>query len=240
MHTHTPPSPPSSSALAVRVWDLPTRLFHWLLVIAVIGALVTVQLGGLYMDWHVRFGQFALALVIFRVIWGFCGPRYARFSQFLRGPAVIVDYLRSDAATAGHNPLGGWAVIAMLAVIGFQALTGLFANDEILTAGPLSGLLSRDTSLYLTWLHGLNAILIYGLIALHLLAVLVWYTLIRRQRIVTPMITGNACRHDLPGDTPPAEDGLRIWLRALLVGILAGVIIYLIQIADPPADGGYY
>jgi len=237
MNTTTP-----SPALAnrVRVWDLPTRLFHWLFAVAVTGALITVQLGGLYMDWHARFGQLALALLIFRLIWGFCGPRYARFSQFLHGPRAILDYLRQNAPVAGHNPLGGWAVVAMLLVIGFQAMTGLFANDEILTAGPLAGLVSNDTSLYLTWLHGLNKILVYALIILHLLAVIVWYTLIRRQGIITPMVSGNALVADLPAHALPSEDGVRIWLRALLVAALACSIIWLIQNAAPPPDSAYY
>jgi len=232
-------TPSSAHAASVHVWDLPTRLFHWMLAAAVVGALVTVRLGGLYMDWHVRFGQFALALIIFRLIWGFCGPRYARFSQFLRGPSAILDYLRNDARVAGHNPLGGWAVAAMLTVIGFQAVTGLFANDDILTAGPLAGLVSSDASRYLTWLHSLNEILIYGLIALHLLAVVVWYSLIRRQRIIMPMITGNACPDDLPANALPAEDGVRIWLRALFAATLACAVIWLIQNAAPP-DSSYY
>jgi len=224
----------------VRVWDLPTRLFHWLLAGAVIGALLTVQLGGLYMDWHVRFGQFALGLVIFRLVWGFCGPRYARFSQFLRGPRAALNYLRTGTSVAGHNPLGGWAVLAMLGVIGFQAVTGLFANDEILTAGPLVNLVSHDMSRYLTWLHSLNKILIYGLITLHLLAVIVWYALIRRQRLIAPMLSGNARAADLPAGTLPAEDGIHIWLRALAVAALACAIIWWIQNAAPPSDGSYF
>jgi len=229
-----------SPSTHIRIWDWPTRLFHWLLVIAVIGALVTVQLGGLYMDWHVRFGQFALALVMFRLIWGFCGPRYARFTQFLRGPRAVLNYLRSDAAVAGHNPLGAWAVLAMLAVIGFQGVTGLFANDEILTAGPLAGLVSNDASLYLTWLHSLNEIFIVGLISLHLLAVIVWYTLVRRQRIIAPMISGKARAADLPADTLPTEDEPRIWLRAFIVAALVAAVMWWIQNAAPPPDSAYY
>lgn len=244
MSTNTPSSPaghPAGPSARLRVWDGPTRIFHWLLVVAVVGALVTVQLGGLYMDWHVRFGQLALALVVFRLVWGFCGPRYARFSQFLRGPSAVLDYVRGKTpAGAGHNPLGGWSVVAMLLVIGFQAVSGLFANDEILTAGPLAGLVSNDTSLYLTYLHSLNEILIYGLIVLHLLAVIVWYTLIRRKRIIPPMITGKAPAADLPAGTVQAEAGARVWLRALLVAALAIAVMWAIHNAAPPVSSAYY
>jgi len=225
-------------AARVRVWDLPTRLFHWLLVISVTGALVTVQLGGLYMDWHVRFGLLTLGLLLFRLIWGFCGPRYARFAQFLHGPCTVWAYLRGKAATsAGHHPLGGWAVLAMLLVLGFQAITGLFANDDILTAGPLAGLVAADTSGMLTWLHGVNATLVYTLLALHLAAVIVWYTLIRRRRIIAPMISGDA---DAPAGTPAARDDARVWLGALLIAILAGVVVWLIQVLAPPATSAYF
>jgi cytochrome b len=102
----------------IRIWDLPTRLFHWALVACIIGAFVTVKLGGLYMDWHARFGAAILGLIVFRLIWGFVGPRYARFTQFVRGPRAILAYLRGAAAPAGHNPLGALSVIALIAVIG--------------------------------------------------------------------------------------------------------------------------
>jgi len=241
----TPPSscPPESSRTTttttrVRVWDIPTRLFHWLLVVAVTGALVTVQLGGLYMDWHVRFGLLTLGLLLFRLVWGLCGPRYARFAQFLHGPGTVWAYLRGQvAAPAGHNPLGGWAVLAMLLTLGFQAITGLFANDDILTAGPLAGLVASATSSTLTWLHGVNATLIYTLLTLHLAAVIIWYALIRRRRLIAAMITGNA---DAPVGTLATEDDARIWLRALVIAALAGAAVWLIQVLAPPAVSSYY
>jgi len=244
------PTPPSScppdlpvATTRVRIWDMPTRLFHWLLAVSVIGALVTVQLGGLYMDWHVRFGLSTLGLLLFRLAWGFFGPRYARFAQFLRGPATVWAYLRGHTAEpAGHNPVGhsplsGWAVLAMLLTLGFQAITGLFANDDILTAGPLAGLVTSETSGTLTWLHGVNATLIYSLLALHLAAVIVWYALIRRRRLIVTMVTGNA---DAPVGTLATEDDARIWLRALVIAALAGAAVWLIQVLAPPAVSSYY
>jgi len=125
----------------------------------------------------------------------------------------------------------------MLLVLGFQAITGLFANDDILTAGPLSGLVAADTSSMLTWLHGVNATLVYTLLALHLAAVIVWYTLIRRRRIIAPMITGDA---DVPADTPATEDDARVWLRALVIAMLAGAAVWIIQVLAPPVSNSYY
>jgi len=246
MPSSPPPSPLSSPcspttaspSARVRVWDLPTRLFHWLLVVSVTGALVTVQLGGLYMDWHVRFGLLTLGLLLFRLAWGFCGPHYARFAQFLRGPSTVLAYLRGQIGVpAGHNPLGAWAVLAMLLALSAQVITGLFANDDILTAGPLAGLVSSKLSSTLTWLHGVNATLIYALLTLHLTAVIVWYALIRRHRLIAAMISGDA---DAPADTLATTDNARIWLRALLVAMLAGAFVWLLLALAPPVVSSYY
>jgi len=233
------PNPSASVPTArVRIWDIPTRLFHWLLVVSVTGALVTVQLGGLYMDWHVRFGLLTLGLLLFRLAWGFCGPHYARFAQFLRGPCTVLAYLRGQApACAGHNPLGGWAVLAMLLALGVQAATGLFANDDILTTGPLAGWVDSATSSTLTWLHGVNATVIYTLLALHLSAVIVWYGWIRRRRLIAAMVSGNA---DAPVGTAATEDDARIWLRALVIAALAGTAVWLMLAFAPPVANSYY
>src|SRR5690606_20858784 len=130
------------SASRVRIWDLPTRLFHWLFAASVIGAFVTVKVGGLWMDYHPRFGYTALGLLIFRLLWGLVGPRYARFSQFVKGPAATLRYLRAPRRMAGHNPLGAWSVLALLLAVGVQTTTGLFATDGIFTEGPLASRIS--------------------------------------------------------------------------------------------------
>lgn len=140
----------SRSPRQIRIWDLPTRLFHWSLATSVIGAIVTVKLGGLWMDWHLRFGVAALALVTFRLIWGLIGPRYARFSQFVVNPTKTLQYLKNDShrmpRQAGHSPLAAWSVIALLCLIAYQAVTGLFANDDIMVQGPLAAYVSSDWS----------------------------------------------------------------------------------------------
>ena len=112
-----PQSKPAVNVIpSLRIWDLPTRLFHWLLAVSITGALITINLGGGWMEWHVRFGIASFVLLLFRIVWGLIGPRYARFSQFVTSPSKTINYLRTHrgARHAGHNPLGAWSVIAML------------------------------------------------------------------------------------------------------------------------------
>jgi len=216
-----------NNRLAVRIWDLPTRVFHWALVVCIVGAFVSVKLGGLYMDWHVRFGCTALGLILFRLLWGFLGPRYARFAHFLRGPAAVARYLKGAAAPAGHNPLGALSVMALLLVVGFQAVSGLFTTDDIMTQGPLFGHVGEATASAMTSWHKLNEWVIIGLVALHLLAV-AWYGLVRRKRLVRAIITGNVDAKDVPPGTPPTQDGFAIWLRALLLGAcVTGLVLWI-------------
>lgn len=129
-----------------RVWDLPTRIFHWLLAVGIVVAMVTGQIGGALIDWHGRSGLFILGLVIFRVVWGFVGAPTARFSQFVRGPAAIRSYLRGEWKGIGHNPLGALSVLALIALTAAQVGTGLFANDDISFQGPLADLISKEWS----------------------------------------------------------------------------------------------
>ncbi|NDY83534.1 cytochrome B [Orrella sp. NBD-18] len=215
-----------TNSAPIRIWDLPTRLFHMAFAISVIGAIVTVKLGGLWMDWHVRLGIISVALLIFRIIWGLIGPRYARFSQFIVHPLRTVRYLcsrrqanKSSLMHAGHNPLGAWAVIAMLLIIGIQAITGLFANDDILTQGPLAQFVSDSNSATMTGLHQANEPFVYAIIALHLLAIIFYAA--KGQRLIPPMIHGDVPGNQLAPDTPAARDDVGIRLRA---GVLAALL----------------
>ncbi|MGY6271141.1 cytochrome b/b6 domain-containing protein [Achromobacter denitrificans] len=224
-----------NNRLAVLIWDLPTRLFHWALVASLVGAFVSVKLGGLYMDWHVRFGCAALGLVLFRLLWGFIGPRYARFTQFLRGPAAVARYLKGAAAPAGHNPLGALSVVALLLVVGFQAVSGLFTTDDIMTQGPLFGHVSETLSGAMTSWHKLNEWVIIGMVALHLAAV-AWYSIVRRKRLVRAIITGKVDAKDVPAGTPPTQDGFAVWLRALLLGACVTGLVLWIRSLEVAAD----
>ncbi len=182
------------SSSSVRVWDIFTRLFHWLLVVAIGVAWWSGEQGGEWMSWHLRAGYLVLGLVIFRVIWGFAGSHYARFGQFLRSPASTLGYLKNmlkgrDDAHLGHNPAGGWGVIVLLLLCAVQAGTGLFANDDIFTEGPLAYLVGYDLSIEITRWHKLMFNALLAMIALHVLAV-VYHQRFRKEAIVQAMITG--------------------------------------------------
>jgi len=229
------------AAATRRVWDLPTRVFHWLLAASVAGSWATHELGVEYFDWHVRAGYLTLVLVTFRIAWGFVGPRHARFASFLRGPRGIVDHLRGlraggTPATVGHNPLGGLSILAFLALLLLQALTGLFANDEIYNSGPLYGYVTDDQSDRLTSLHKQNFDLLLALIGLHLAAV-AWYQWVRRVDLVRPMWTGRKP----VALVPPGEEveGQRLWLAAVLVALAAAVLWRVVANA-PPASMSFY
>lgn len=176
--------------VAIRVWDLPTRLFHWLLVLLMVGAVVTVKIGGNAMEWHGRFGHMIFGLVVFRLVWGFVGSTTARFLHFVRGPGAIRDYFAGRWKGIGHNPLGALSVLALIGLTAFQAGTGLFANDDIAFRGPLAPLVSGDLSNTLTGLHRQTEWFLYGIVALHVAAV-VFYTRVRGQDLVRPMIVGH-------------------------------------------------
>lgn len=198
----------------IRVWDLPTRLFHWTLAACVVGSLVSIKLGGNALAWHFRFGYAILALLLFRFAWGFVGPRYARFASFPPSIGAALRYLRGQSASRpGHNPLGALSVYALLLALAFQVITGLFANDAIMWDGPLRNLVSNATSDRLTGLHKANEPILLGLVGLHLLAI-AFYTLIRRQSLVRQMITGTARAAE---GQPAAADGPRERLLALVL-----------------------
>jgi cytochrome b len=212
------------------VWDLPVRIAHWALVVSVAGAWATHYAGTEWFPWHRRLGYVTLVLVVFRIAWGFVGTRHARFSNFLRGPGAVIDYVRSGArvASAGHNPLGGLSVIAMLALLLVQAATGLYSNDEIASAGPFYGWISHETSNRIAGVHEANANLLLALIALHLLAV-GWYTSRARQPLVRAMLTGRKDSGEVPADEAIA--GSRTVLAALIVAVLGVALALAIRAA---------
>jgi len=184
----------------VRVWDLPTSIFHWTLVALIALQYATGEFHVLDMRWHFWFGYATLALILFRVLWGLLGSQTSRFVEFVRGPRAVVSYLRAQLSTSpqisiGHNPLGGWSVLVMLAAIAVQAVTGLFASDEIDTDGPLVASVSQRTVKWMTRLHGWNQNLLLALIALHVLAALA-YLLLKRENLIVPLISGLKSVHE--------------------------------------------
>lgn len=214
----------AAGARRVRVWDLPTRLFHWALVVLVVTSFVTAKVGGNAMTWHMYSGYAILALLIFRIAWGFVGGRHSRFASFVKGPAAVAGYLRTlfDRAAPhhpGHNPLGGWSVMLMLLALSTQAATGLFASDDIATEGPLAAKVSAATVALCTRIHHWNESVLIALVSLHVAAI-VFYALHKRQDLVRPMVTGHAAVEGAAED--PAD---RTALAAVLAAA-AGALVY--------------
>ena len=178
----------------IRVWDLPTRAFHWTLTVLIALQYATGEFHFLDMRWHFWFGYATLALIAFRVLWGFLGSQTSRFADFLRGPAAVWRYLRSQSSTnlqtrVGHNPLGGWSVIALLASVSVQSVSGLFASDEIDTDGPFVAHASDATIKLMTRAHHWNENVLLILICLHVAAVLL-YLVVKHEDLITPMLSG--------------------------------------------------
>ena len=173
----------------IQVWDLPLRLFHWLLMLTVIAAYITGELGGLMTDWHGRIGGIALGLLIFRLIWGFIGGTHARFNNFFPTPSRITSYLKGRWNEHGHNPLGALSVFALLGSLAALVVTGLFANDDIAFNGPLFSLIEKSQSDRLTGLHELTFNIVLILVALHIIAITFYY-FFKKKNLVKPMITG--------------------------------------------------
>ena len=198
----------------VRVWDLPIRIFHWLLVVLIAAAVIAVKIGGSAIDWHGRFGVAILGLFAFRLAWGFIGSQHARFSSFLPSPTSIKAYLRGEWHGAGHNPLGALSVFGLLFFVGLQAISGLFANDDIAFEGPLARLVSKEMSDQLTGIHKLSINFLMALIVLHLCAIL-FYALIRKEKLVRPMVDGWA-EVAITQDEKPTGGGAVAFIVALL------------------------
>lgn len=214
----------------VPTWDLPVRVFHWALSLLVISQLVTATLGGNAMQFHAFGGYAILALVLFRILWGFLGGSHARFSDFVRGPRPVIRYAKSilkdpHPSHRGHNPLGGWSVLAMLGSLLVQGATGLFANDDVMMEGPLAKHVSDRTSEIATAIHDVNAAVLLSLVAIHIAAVL-FYLLAKKENLIAPMITGR--KQSATADEPARYGNL--WLAALLLGCSAATVYFVVRI----------
>ena len=215
------------------VWDLPVRLLHWLLVLSMIASYVTAKIGFETMQIHMYIGYWTIGLIVFRVLWGFVGPKHARFSSFLKGPAGIWRYARALGAgtmieSAGHNPLGGLSVILVLALVGFQAGTGLFATDDIVWTGPYNGAVSSEWAQRLTAWHHLNFNFILAAVVLHLMAI-AFYFLVKKQNLVGAMIHGKKM--------VPVHDAITKSeiVKAIIVIVIAAGLVYWLLAAAPVA-----
>lgn len=211
------------------VWDLPTRLFHWLTVALVAAAYITWRFN--WMDWHLLVGDALLALLLFRVAWGFIGSETARFSRFLASPRAAIHHLahllhREQDGQIGHNPAGGWMVLLMLALLLGQTLTGILDNNDVADAGPLTGIMPAMVANLIDELHTLFWDALLAAVALHLLAIAV-YAVAKGHNLLQPMLTG---RKRLPGrGAPPrlASPALALLVLCCSAAVAALLATYL-------------
>ncbi|MBL0920208.1 MAG: cytochrome b/b6 domain-containing protein [Hydrogenophaga sp.] len=221
---------------AVRIWDLPTRLFHWSLALCVVGLVVTGTVGGGWMNWHMRLGYAVLTLLLFRLVWGFIGGRWSRFGSFLYSPASLLQYLRGQspwAHSAGHSPLGALSVFALLLILLAQVGTGLISDDEIATFGPLVRFVSGDTVSAATRYHKeVGKLLIFALVGLHVLAILV-YRFVKGKALTRTMVTGDK---QLPEAVPASRDtaGSRLLALGVLL-VCAGLVWWVVSLGNVTA-----
>lgn len=209
----------------VRIWDLPTRLFHWALALSVLGLIVTGQTGGDAMPWHFRFGYAVFALLLFRLFWGFVGGHWSRWRNLPLSWQSIQAYRlgpHEPTLTIGHNPAGSWSVLAMLCWLALQVSTGLVSDDEIVNSGPLTSLVSSAVvSTATAWHKGFGKGVLMALVLLHVGAVL-WYKLRKQQPLVAAMLHGDKM---VSVEVPASRDGLSTRLLACLIFVLCALTV---------------
>jgi len=209
----------------VLVWDLPTRLFHWLTVVLVLTAYVTQRLN--WMDLHVRAGTALLALLLFRLAWGFLGSETARFARFMTAPRAALHHLahvfrREPDAQIGHNPAGGWMVLLLLALLLGEVLTGILDNNDVADAGPLTNLMPAWLANTITGLHALLWDALLAAVVLHLAAIAV-YAVAKGHHLLRPMFSG---RKQLPAPaTPPRIASSVLALVVLAASVVAATLL---------------
>ncbi|MFM7332125.1 MAG: cytochrome b/b6 domain-containing protein [Brachymonas sp.] len=209
----------------IRIWDLPTRLFHWALLVCVVGLVVTGKVGNELMVWHFRLGYCVMTLLLFRIIWGFVGGKWSRFASFIYAPGTVIAYLKGQGQpehSAGHNPLGAGSVFALLLILMAQVGTGLISDDEIMNQGPLARFVSGARVSLATWLHkDIGPYAIFALVALHVAAIL-FYLVKKKENLIRPMIEGDK---EMLQAVEPSKDSAGSRLSALVVLALCGAFV---------------
>ncbi len=225
MSDPTPPHDTPDRLAPVRVWDLPTRLFHWMLALTVLGSVTSAKIGGNAMVWHFRFGYVVLALLAFRLLWGLVGGHWSRFVSFVPTPGRVMRYLRGqprpgERFDVGHNPLGSLSVLALLGFLALQVATGLVADDEIASVGPLNRFVSNALAGQAThWHKDYGQWILITLVMLHLAAI-GYYLLFRKNNLVRPMLGGDK---PLPVGTPASTDSAGTRVLALVMAALCAL-----------------
>ena len=219
----------------VRVWDLPTRFFHWALVACVIGLAITGTVGGNAMVWHFRFGYTVLALLLFRIVWGLVGGRWSRFGAFIYAPQSVINYLKGSGKPehgVGHSPIGAGSVFAMLGFLIAQVGTGLLSDDEIAFAGPLTRFVSNATvSLTTNYHKNIGKWVLLALVVLHIVAIV--YYLSRKRNLVGAMLHGDK---ELVVQAPSSRDDTVSRVAAVLIlAACSGVAYWVSTLEAAPA-----
>jgi cytochrome b len=209
----------------VLVWDVPTRLFHWLVALLVAAAYATSRLN--WMDWHVRIGEALLALVIFRLLWGLCGSETARFRSFVRAPGAAWRHVRhvfrrEADLQVGHNPAGGWMVLVLLALLLGETLSGLYVNNDVADAGPLTEWVPASIANAITALHTILWDVLLAAVVLHVLAIAL-YALAKGHDLLRPMLTGRKLLPARVSAPRPASAALALLL--LIVSVTAAALL---------------
>jgi cytochrome b len=216
----------------VRVWDLPTRVFHWALVAALAGLITTAQIGGDAMAWHFRFGYTVLSLLLFRLIWGLVGGHWSRFASFIYAPRTILGYVKGQGKpehAVGHNPLGSLSVFAMLGMLLLQVSSGLFSDDEIAAAGPLVKHVPGSWVSLATHYHAdVGKLILLGLLVLHVGTIL-YYRIRKGENLVRPMILGD--KETSVTTTSSRDDAKSRLLAAVLFLACAALVAGVVQSA---------
>lgn len=208
----------------IKVWDLPIRLFHWALVAMIVVCIYTINVENITA--HQYAGVFVLVLLLFRIIWGLIGSSTAKFWDFLKGPNTIYHYLRYGVSkTEGHNPMGAYMVLFMLVVLLVQTLTGLFLTDNtyLHQDSPLYKLISSDTRKYFKFIHQYNLYVIYGMVGLHVIAI-IGYLLLKGQNLVKTMVLGSRKENEWHSPMAQSLHGDKPWV-ALIIFIILGIIV---------------
>ena len=222
--------------MKVRIWDLPTRLFHWCTAVCFVGLVVSGEIAGEAMAWHFRFGYALLALLLFRFVWGLVGGYWSRFSSFVTGPGAVLRYVRnptSHGSNVGHNPLGSLSVLALLFFLLLQVIAGLMSDDEVFTSGPLVGKVPAAWVQRASFFHTtVGKVVLIGLTVLHVLAI-VWYRFRKNENLVSPMISGD--KEVLQTVTASRDDFPRRAFAALLFAICSFAVAGLLWWAQTPA-----
>ena len=219
----------------VRVWDLPTRAFHWSLVLCTLGLAGTGINGGSAMEWHMRLGYAVLTLLLFRIVWGLVGGRWSRFAAFVYAPHSVINYLRGKGKPeheVGHSPTGALSVFAMLAVLLAQVASGLVSDDEIAYSGPLTSLVSNATvSLASNYHANIGKWLLLALVCMHAAAIFFYQR--RKKSLVGAMLHGDKT---LPMTVPSSRDDIASRTAALLILSAWGALVYwVLALAQQPA-----